>query len=293
MTDIRLFDEICQYLKADWTHFHGKTTAEKWKPSRAYRTAFSKLYFGRAQHSDTQVGALFDNIVEGAEAMVMSPEANITSRAKEMDLIIEPLEAIRPATVVDAGCGVGLTLGFLAKRWPQIHFIGYDISSRSIDRARQRIAHLGCQNVELFTASHEQAAKKIKDADFIFTENSYSNRLEEFAIGSQFRDIQAWMIFAVTDRTTQEYGMRLQWFAKMLISGGTYLCVQPMLGDQYAIFKVYSKIVGLLENEHLHRLLPNAPTRDSLGYERPMTDIMIFRKTGTINQDFISHLKPS
>ena len=286
MTTTDLFNDIRRYLKADWAHFYGKKSARDWRPSHAYRVAFNKLYFGDTEHSDVEVGAYFDAIVGGAEAMVMDPESHIVSQANEMDLIIEPIEALHPTTVVDAGCGVGLTLGFLATRYPQTRFVGYDLSNRSIDRARQRIAYLGCKNVELFVASHEQAANRIKDANLVFTENSYSNRLELFAVGSQFPTVESWLVFAMSDRTTREYGMRLRWFAKMLAHSGTYLCVQPMLGDHSAIFMLYCKIVGLVKNETIRRLLPSE-TRDAAGYEQAVTDIMVFRKTGVVNREFL------
>ena len=39
---------------------------------------------------------------------------------------------------LDFGCGIGLSLGLLRQRFPTAEFWGYDVSSRSVDLARER-----------------------------------------------------------------------------------------------------------------------------------------------------------
>lgn len=75
------------------------------------------------------------------------------------------IEAVRPQTVVDAGCGTGLDLGFLVSQFDS-DFIGYDISENMIGCAGPRIFRhcLNRDKVRLFTASHVQAASRIKRA---------------------------------------------------------------------------------------------------------------------------------
>ena len=55
--------------------------------------------------------------------------------------------------ILDAGCGSGLQSLSLALANPGAKIVGVDISSKSIDLARQRLAHHGIKNVEFHTLS--------------------------------------------------------------------------------------------------------------------------------------------
>lgn len=52
-------------------------------------------------------------------------------------------------SVLDAGCGSGLVLCYLARRLPAMRFVGVDRCRPALDEARARLAKLGLTNVEL------------------------------------------------------------------------------------------------------------------------------------------------
>lgn len=64
-----------------------------------------------------------------------------------LDGVHEKLEA--GADVVDVGCGAGLALVEMAKRYPRSRFAGYDPSTHAIARARENVAHADVSNVTL------------------------------------------------------------------------------------------------------------------------------------------------
>lgn len=64
-----------------------------------------------------------------------------------LDGVVERLEA--GAAAADVGCGAGVALVALARRFPGSRFDGYDISQHAIDRAEQLVADAGLDNVAL------------------------------------------------------------------------------------------------------------------------------------------------
>ena len=67
-----------------------------------------------------------------------------------LDGVTEKLEA--GGTVADVGCGAGVALIALAKRFPQAQLHGYDISRHALDRAEELVEEAGVQNVTLHLA---------------------------------------------------------------------------------------------------------------------------------------------
>ena len=67
-----------------------------------------------------------------------------------LDGVIGKLEA--GATVADVGCGAGVALTAMAQQFPGSRFHGYDISRYAIERATERVAEAGLDNVELHLA---------------------------------------------------------------------------------------------------------------------------------------------
>lgn len=60
------------------------------------------------------------------------------------------------AHIVDAGCGTGLDLGWIAARWPRARVLGYDRSVTQTALAIMRIASLDIKNVGILTLPHGQ-----------------------------------------------------------------------------------------------------------------------------------------
>jgi len=67
-----------------------------------------------------------------------------------LDGVVDKLEA--GATVLDVGCGGGVTSCIIAERYPNSKIVGYDPSSIATDNARELAADKGLDNVEFVTA---------------------------------------------------------------------------------------------------------------------------------------------
>jgi 2-polyprenyl-3-methyl-5-hydroxy-6-metoxy-1,4-benzoquinol methylase len=68
--------------------------------------------------------------------------------------VVDKLEA--GASVVDVGCGGGVTLTTIAQAFPASHCVGYDPSAAAIDLARRRAADAGLDNVRFVEAGGEE-----------------------------------------------------------------------------------------------------------------------------------------
>lgn len=81
--------------------------------------------------------------------------------------LTEHIRALRPRRVLDAGCGVGLDLAFLAVRFPDTTFVGTDLAPEMIRRARARCARRGLRDRISFTvAAHRELPNRLPGATF-------------------------------------------------------------------------------------------------------------------------------
>jgi len=80
--------------------------------------------------------------------------------------VVDKLE--RGAVAADVGCGGGLALVAMAQAFPNSTFHGYDPSTHAIDRARQKVAELGLENVILHVAGGESLPTQAT-FDFVIT----------------------------------------------------------------------------------------------------------------------------
>ena len=74
-----------------------------------------------------------------------------------LDGVADALEA--GILVADVGCGGGVALTALAEAYPHSTFHGYELSRHALDRATQRVAAMGLDNVEL----HFERAEHVPD----------------------------------------------------------------------------------------------------------------------------------
>lgn len=81
-----------------------------------------------------------------------------------LDGVVEKLEA--GATVIDVGCGAGVTAATIGAAFPNSTCIGYDPSGIAIDLANQRVAEAGLDNVS-FVAAPADAIPPESDADLV------------------------------------------------------------------------------------------------------------------------------
>jgi len=80
--------------------------------------------------------------------------------------VVERLTA--GGVAADVGCGAGLALVTMAAAFPNTEFHGFDPSQHAIDRAQQKVADLGLENVKLFTAGGESLPREAT-YDFMIT----------------------------------------------------------------------------------------------------------------------------
>jgi len=64
------------------------------------------------------------------------------------------IEERTPAVVLDAGCGIGMDLCFLAHAFPTVEFIGSDVSPEMLRRTSDRAVRRGCTNARIFRGAH-------------------------------------------------------------------------------------------------------------------------------------------
>jgi len=81
-----------------------------------------------------------------------------------LDGVVEKLEA--GATVVDVGCGAGVTVATIAAAYPNSRCIGYDPSSIAVGMAQERAAEAGLDNATFVEASAEDLADELS-ADLV------------------------------------------------------------------------------------------------------------------------------
>ncbi len=83
-----------------------------------------------------------------------SRQALISVILPALDGVVGKLDA--GATVVDVGCGGGVTLTILASAFPEARCIGYDPSPSAIAHAREQAEAAGATNVEFVVAGGEE-----------------------------------------------------------------------------------------------------------------------------------------
>ncbi|MGF1598358.1 MAG: class I SAM-dependent methyltransferase [Acidimicrobiales bacterium] len=81
-----------------------------------------------------------------------------------LDGVVAKLES--GATVVDIGCGAGVTLATIAEAYPAARCIGYDPSSIAVGMARERVAEAELSNVSFVEAGAEDLDPGL-DADLV------------------------------------------------------------------------------------------------------------------------------
>ncbi|MGI9596504.1 MAG: class I SAM-dependent methyltransferase [Acidimicrobiales bacterium] len=81
-----------------------------------------------------------------------------------LDGVVDKLEA--GATVIDVGCGAGVTATTIAEAYPNSRCIGYDPSTVAIDLARERATEAGLKNLE-FVAAAADALPADGSADLV------------------------------------------------------------------------------------------------------------------------------
>ncbi len=106
------------------------------------------------------------------------PEVN---RAVARSLGLDVVE-ISGASILEIGCGTGHHVLSLASRWPELEFVGVDISERCIKRAKNLAAQAGIKNVSFHAVSVLDFRPEGK-FDFIIAHGVFSWVPDEVKVG--------------------------------------------------------------------------------------------------------------
>lgn len=115
---------------------------------------------GLADAFRTGIGLNYD--AQGAAAAhrterMLGPWARLALVPKilpALEGVVNKLEA--GAKVLDVGCGAGVAVFAMAKEYPRSRFEGYDLSHHAIERAREKAAEEGVENVAFFESRGEE-----------------------------------------------------------------------------------------------------------------------------------------
>lgn len=120
--------------------------------------------------------------------------------------IVEIIEKRKPTTVLDAGCGVGISLGFYASAFQEISFCGSDISDKMLALAAARIHKNSVNNVQFVTCYHNDLGEHVSldSVDMIIAVNTMPSPL-----------------------FSEEFNWTLDVFSQLLKDGGVVVCVIP------------------------------------------------------------------
>lgn len=143
----------------------------------------------------------------------------------------------RPRRVVEAGCGTGSALAFLAHAFPRVKFTAYDISPEMALRATARVRRRALANVEVAVGRHDRALEVLRRrrADVIIVKHSFD--AGAFPVVPLVGD-EAWDEFVRHDPTMVRWQDILDQFHRVLRPNGWFLCIGgncaggiPMLVD--------------------------------------------------------------
>ena len=105
----------------------------------------------------------------------------------------------RGITVADIGCGRGQALQTLASLFPNSHFVGYDLSSETIDWAKAEVQRLGLNNITF----HRQDAAQIAEHDrydLIFTFDAIHDQAQpEVVLQNIYRALKPGGLYLMQD----------------------------------------------------------------------------------------------
>ncbi|MBI4434069.1 class I SAM-dependent methyltransferase [Candidatus Uhrbacteria bacterium] len=163
------------------------------------------------------------------------------------------IRAWRPERVLDAGCGVGVDLAFVAQEFPEITFVGADLAPRMIEEASARIARRRLPNVELLVSAHRMLPLRLPKMDFdlVYTHGS-----------CLYRD-------------AHQLREHLQAFMAVLRSRGRWFTEMPMSVPPGMLFAQ----VELVAPEFRRREVDNVRTLSIDG--TPVCWCTVFQKAGT------------
>jgi ubiquinone/menaquinone biosynthesis C-methylase UbiE len=168
---------------------------------------------------------------------------------------IKRLGDIQGATVVDVGCGTGLSLPYLVNAvGPQGRVIGIDASPDMLDRSRRRIESAGWDNVELVEAfAHEWQPDTPVDAVLMCNVNQLLSSIEVVS------NVVTWL--KPGGRIACAGGQKGRGLGGMVRSAFAWLMVMVVQRERTAVRWILRERPW----QELESLLPGLETKEILG----------------------------
>jgi ubiquinone/menaquinone biosynthesis C-methylase UbiE len=150
-------------------------------------------------------------------------------------------------TVLDLGCGTGLSLPLLERAiGPRGHIVGVDLSPDMLGRARERVARHGWQNVTLIEANAEETDLRPNSVDAVLCFYAQDVMNSPHAIGRAVGTLRPGGRFIAAG------GKRAGGWRRLLIDPITLASLSPFVADPSLKARPWSdleRFVGPLEVE--------------------------------------------
>jgi cyclopropane fatty-acyl-phospholipid synthase-like methyltransferase len=162
-------------------------------------------------------------------------------------------------TILDAGCGVGGTSIYLAKKYPHIQFTGITITPGQVELAKRFIQERNVHNVDVLLGDYHHTAFPTSYFDGVFAIESvsYSMNIESF-IAEMSRVLKPGGILVVLDGFRTEVPMNSivhRFYEQFLIGQGYYPPILPSLSVYRSILERHGfiKITCMDISKHVAR----------------------------------------
>ena len=150
----------------------------------------------------------------------------------KLDGVVEKLE--RGARVADVGCGGGVALLEMAKKFPRSEFHGYDISLHALERAERNKTSYGVENASF----HDARSDGLPDDGRFDLVTAFDcihdmTRPEDVirAIRTSLRDDGTWLVVDIKGKPTYEENARDNPMAAMMYGFSILTCMSSALSE--------------------------------------------------------------
>jgi len=214
----------------------------------------SRAYFGFRPPAPQTIRAHYNALAPYYEFQLMTV---FGIEVKTFAFLAEFIDTMKPKSVIDAGCGTGLTTAFLAKQFPDVNFFAYDIAGKMIRRAKARCRKLGLANMQLFLAEHLKISGMPRDGfGLLIAKCAFGG---ENAVIPEFLNCpspsMAQEEFYNGDPTMQRWEATLAGFARLLKPGGIFLDIGLACPDRDAAVWTLADRVGFEKDDSLETVI--------------------------------------
>lgn len=238
------------YLRSEWYVHHGDKRASEVDPGPGFEAAMHLLQKVSLPDGQEGLGVLrriYDTMAEHVEMLYM---LDPYYHARVLAEIAHVLWRLTPMTVVDAGCGVGLPLGFFAYRQRGVQFQAYDLSPVSIDRALVRTDRLRLKNVRITCCDHASAADLLQtQSDAVIAINSILSTIRTAPQFPSNGDLGLWQWMKETDPFVIDVVQKFKAVAALLRPGGHLICFRQFNPHDVMLFNMMARQANLVEDE--------------------------------------------